>query len=365
MIHRIQPAKFEGEQLPDEAIHTKWQSANGERHVDRTELELYCHPGTGGGKVEAWFGQSRIVEDITRIEGLNIPPFSTGELEGTVAPTFLLPDVSRHDFIRDPEGRFAAWIKDMQDLAKRLNERLETRSREARDTVSRVFERDLRAAVRDVATMLSVDTELVPRQSLVGTDEIPFTPKKSPRSRHESETEQDILDKWKDWVWQLLEQGVTSLEEIQKRIKKEHKVTLDKSRISLFKNSWEQKGKTHPGRKVATGEERRRRAEVLARFSISFQPIWNTDSEHPLRSRYNREQSVIEINVNHPDYLAVKKEEGLGRKSAALEPFFRYVAELTVKELTPIYFSFVTDTVELMERFMDMRNQVWERLGLK
>lgn len=358
--HKIQPAKFEGERLSDDTIYTKWR----EGPADPTELELYYHPTVTGGKVEVWFGQSRVTEDITRIEGLDIPPFTTGELEGMITPTFLIPDIDRHDFIRDPEGRFTTWIRDMRSLARSLDERLQIRSSEARNAFLRNFERNLRATVRDVAEEFNVQTELAPRQTLTGADEIPFTPKKTSPGHFESKTEQEILDMWRKWVFDLCGQGITNLDELQKRIKREHGVTLDKSRLNVFKLAWEKLGTPQPERKVVTGEERRRRAEILARFSISFQPIWSVDADIQFRSRYNRESSVIEININHPNYQAVKPADENSKKAKDSEPFFRYVAELVVMELVPVYYSYVTDVNELMTRFADMRNRVWEKMGL-
>ncbi len=358
--HKIQPEKFEGERLPEGNIFTKWRA----QEPDPTDLELYYHPGVIGGKVEVWFGQSRVCEDITKIEGLDIAPFNSGELEGTVAPTFLIPDTDRHDFIRDTEGRFVAWIRDMRNLAKNLDEKLQSRSMEARSAYLRTFERNLRVAVREVANEFNITTDTAPRQTLAGSDEMPVTPKKTSKGKFESKTDQEILDQWRIWVFELCDRGITDLEELQKAIKREHKITLDKSRLNIHLMAWKSRGKAQPERKVADGEERQRRAEILAKFSIRFQTIWSMDAEVQFRSRYNRDESVIEINSSHPDYLAVKSDEVSRRKVKDQEPFFRYIAELVVMELTPVYYSYVTDTNELMVRFMNMRNRVWEKMEL-
>lgn len=360
--HRIMPGKFEGERLPEEEIKTFWQS-KGRQHFDPTVIELYYHPGSIGGFVEVESAGNRICEDICKLdERLNVAPFNTGEVEGVVAPTFLLPDTGRGNVLRDAEGRFEAWVVDMRILAEKLTKRFEVKSREVRDNRFREFERNLKLVFRDVLDTFDLTADFEIRDEVNGKSEKPLGKSKK-TGYHKSKIDQDIRDQWKKWIWELLDQGVEKLDEIIKIIRREHKIKLDRSTVNAYIVAYNARGKTKKRPDAPSGEERKRRAEILASFSLLYQPIWTIEGEQPIRSRFNETTRVLQVNNSHPDYLSITREMKI-RKKADPAPLYRYIAELVAKELTPVCYTFISDKPELFDRFLDIRNAAWGRLNL-
>jgi hypothetical protein len=360
--HKIMPAKFEGEKLPDEQILTFWTDKSGGKHDDPTYLELYYHPGVSGGTIEVEFSQNYVAEDLCRIEGLNIAPFNSGELEGVVSPTFLLPDMQRGNFLRDSEGRFDSWQRQMQSFARDLGKRIESRSREARTGEMREFEKKLRVAFRNAARIFNIETLLRPDRNVDGTDEITYCPPKGKKTKKIiTDSDQEILDRWKTWVWQLLDQGISNVDQIQKLIKNQHRITLDKNSINIFIRSYENRGKAHvPQGNQDQSEERKRRADLMANFQLIYQNMWSGDGISPPRSMWDDGLKAVKINTAHPEYKTASEDES----KSGVVAYNRYLVEVTVKTLVPVYFESETDATVLFERFVDLRNMVWRELGL-
>ncbi len=220
----------------------------------------------------------------------------------------------------------------------------------------------MKIAFHDVTEMFELEAEFETRDHINGRVEKPLG-KGNKKKQHVSSVPQEILDLWKKWVWDLLGQGVDKPDEIIKRIHRQHHIRIPNTTVNAFIAAYKSRGLSKKRPQAPSGEERKRRAELLAGFSLLTQPIWTDEGEQPVRSRFNEMTRVLQVNNAHPDYLALTREMEV-KKRENPAPLYRYIAELVAKELTPLYYSFISDQSELFDRFLDIRNGVWGRLNL-
>lgn len=122
-------------------------------------------PNRKDGRCRIWWGNRRVYNDVTEIEGFDHAPWNTGRLDMDIQADFCIPGPKKRDeFIDDPEGRFSALKKGLRELEKPLNEFLGEIDERVSKPIDDGVTKKLRNLVVDAFAESGFELDGVPRR---------------------------------------------------------------------------------------------------------------------------------------------------------------------------------------------------------
>jgi hypothetical protein len=142
---RVEPRAFTGQLLHHLPIPT---TSHGEIYV-----ELYLTEPSAENRVGLYRSGTRVLEDVTNLESLQRPPWTTGYLQGVVdAPLLNLTPGTRLGVVQDE--RFAEFVESLQELESVLDDLIRQQQHAAEEKSNRDTLRAIQRAFREALLVL-------------------------------------------------------------------------------------------------------------------------------------------------------------------------------------------------------------------